>query len=120
MSVCQYCDGEKLDGISCRDEPILIRGKLYEPIRWGSESSRYLRPTKFPCRDCATPLGGIHHPGCYVEQCPACQRGQALGCPCFDGPEEDWLAAQEERMPPHWLPKKGRCRAHFLSRRSRN
>jgi hypothetical protein len=23
-----------------------------------------------PCRDCATPPGGLHHRGCCVEACP--------------------------------------------------
>ena len=36
-------------------------------------------------------LGGIHHPGCCVERCPACRR-QAMTCDCRfdeDGPDDE-------------------------------
>jgi hypothetical protein len=77
-----------MDEISCLSDPIPIGGGFFEPIRWGDErrSSRWV--IDFPCRDCRTPIGGVHHPGCCVERCPACL-GQALGCPCFGDPEDD-------------------------------
>jgi hypothetical protein len=77
-----------MEEISCLSDPIPIGGDFFEPIRWGDErrSSRWV--IDFPCRDCRTPIGGVHHPGCCVERCPACL-GQAFGCPCFDDPGDD-------------------------------
>jgi len=88
MAMCPQCEGEMMDEISCLSDPIAIGGDFFEPIRWGEErrSSRWV--IDFPCRDCRTPIGGVHHPGCCVERCPACL-GQALGCPCFGDPDDD-------------------------------
>jgi hypothetical protein len=88
MSICQQCEGEMMDEISCLSDPITIGSESFEPIRWGSERQRSRWVIDFPCRDCHTPLGGVHHPGCCVERCPACL-GQALGCPCFGTDDDD-------------------------------
>jgi hypothetical protein len=41
------------------------------------------------CNDCATPLAGLHHPGCDMERCPRCMY-QAISCGCrWDGDEPD-------------------------------
>jgi hypothetical protein len=88
MAKCPQCEGEMMDEISCLSDPIPVGGGFFDPIRWGdeSESSRWV--IDFPCRDCRTPIGGVHHPGCCVERCPACL-GQAFGCPCFGDPDDD-------------------------------
>ena len=92
MAMCPQCEGEMMGEISCLSEPISIGGDFFEPIRWGDERKRSRWVIDFPCRDCRTPVGGVHHPGCCVERCPACL-GQALGCPCFgtDGDDDDDL-----------------------------
>ena len=88
MAVCPQCEGEMMEEVSCLSDPIPIGGDFFEPIRWGDErrSSRWV--VDFPCRDCRTPIGGVHHPGCCVERCPACL-GQSFGCPCFGDPDDD-------------------------------
>lgn len=48
-------------------------------IPYGSESHQW--PIGHPCHDCNTPVGGLHHLGCDVEQCPRCG-GQAISCGC--------------------------------------
>jgi len=101
MAICKICGGEMKDGISCLSDPIVIGGIAYDPIRWGEERTRFIPPEE--CCDCKTPLGGVHHPGCCVERCPACF-GQALGCPCFGEPCE----YEPQRAP--------RCRSHLLRR----
>jgi hypothetical protein len=87
MSVCPHCDGEMTMGISCRSDPITIGDEDFEPIRWGDERASRSWVIDFNCRDCGTPPGGVHHPGCCVERCPDCL-SQALGCPCFGDPEK--------------------------------
>jgi len=88
MAICTTCGGEMTQGISCSPTArIQIGGMDYRPIRWDDESWRHEKVT-FQCRDCGTPPGGVHHPGCCVERCPACL-GQSLGCECNDDLFED-------------------------------
>jgi hypothetical protein len=96
------------EGISCRPDPITIGGEDFEPIRWGDEREikTKARPVHFNCSDCDTPPGGVHHPGCCVERCPACL-GQALGCRCSDDAD-----------PPR-TRRKARCTAHLFPRHYR-
>jgi hypothetical protein len=99
MAVCAYCKGEMTDAISCRPDPLMVGGVIVHPIRWGEERESKGRRIDFCCRDCRTPPGGVHHPGCCVERCPSC-RGQALGCACFadedDERDEEDLAEVDE------------------------
>jgi hypothetical protein len=113
MAVCPHCNGEMKEGISCRPDAIIIGDAAYEPIRWGDERNSQRWVIDFPCRDCATPPGGVHHPGCCVQRCPACL-GQALGCECFGDPDDDaWDDGPATLGPPrHFGRKKGRCSAH--------
>jgi len=104
MAICRQCGGEMIDGISCLSDPIFIAGKAYAPVRFGQERGPRLRFEPEECRDCKTPLGGVHHPGCCVERCPACL-GQALGCPCFAEPVCEYESTRAAR-----------CRAHAMRR----
>ena len=85
MAICSHCGGEMTDGISCLTDPVVIDGKPYAPVRWGQELRPRHRYEPEECRDCGTPLGGVHHPGCCMERCPACH-GQAIGCGCLSEP----------------------------------
>src|SRR5580698_10890266 len=80
MAVCTLCSQEMTEHVSCT-ALYVIGGDTFEAIRWGRESSWERWKPDFDCPDCATPLGGVHHPGCDVEQCPKCL-GQALSCGC--------------------------------------
>jgi hypothetical protein len=104
MAICKICGGEMTDGISCLSDPIVIGGKAYAPIRFGQESRPRRGVVPDECSDCRTPLGGVHHPGCCVERCPACL-GQALWCPCVDEPPCE-----------HESIRAPRCRWHVLRR----
>jgi hypothetical protein len=77
-----------LNEISCTPGPVMIQGEYYEPIRWGEEMRPRYLPQPELCRDCNVPLGGVHHPGCCVERCPACL-GQAISCPCCVNVDDD-------------------------------
>jgi hypothetical protein len=72
VAVCMCCGREMLTADSClRDE---------DAIPYGRES--YFNselPTR--CHDCGVAVGGVHHPGCDMEACPACH-GQLISCSC--------------------------------------
>jgi hypothetical protein len=104
MAICSHCGGEMTDGISCLTDPVIIGGKAYAPVRWGQELRPRHRYEPDECRDCGTPLGGVHHPGCCIERCPACH-GQAISCGCFAEPDCVYAS-----------PRPARCRSHVLRR----
>jgi hypothetical protein len=73
-----------LDTDSCDCFSIEINGKTYNPIKYGEEK-RWPKPqdNNHRCHDCGIKPGGYHHPGCDVEECPACH-GQIISCGCLD------------------------------------
>ena len=91
-----------LSKVSCLEDPIVIDGEAYEPVRYGTEP--VYRGIDHPCGDCCAPVGGVHHHGCDVELCPRCGQ-QSISCECvWDGEEEeeedddDWLEEIEALM----------------------
>jgi hypothetical protein len=51
-------------------------------VSFGDERGRRMRGDR--CGDCGVVRGGWHHPGCDLQECPACGR-QMLSCGCrFD------------------------------------
>ena len=82
--LCEACGGDMQKVWSCTARLYVIDGDPYCAIPYGAASEGWdLLP--FPihehCNDCGVLVGGIHHPGCDVEVCPACE-GQRLGCDC--------------------------------------
>jgi hypothetical protein len=104
MAICLQCGGEMTEGISCLTDPVVIGGRSYAPIPFGHEVRPRHRYEPDECHDCSTPLGGVHHPGCCVERCPACH-GQAISCGCVT--DRDAL---------HESTRSPRCRAHAFLR----
>jgi hypothetical protein len=120
VAVCEVCGGEMMEEISCRSDPIIIEGRAYEPIRWGEERRPKHLPQPDVCSDCSAPLGGVHHPGCCVERCPACL-GQALWCPCFTV-DEQWDDEDGDGTEGRcWAVRRRarRCRSHLFLRAGR-
>lgn len=83
---CEHCKND-FTAMSCKALPVKLRdseAKLYQvpygkEIRWAG-----LHDLQAPrCQDCNVAIGGFHHPGCDVEECPNCH-GQLISCGCAD------------------------------------
>jgi hypothetical protein len=104
MANCPTCKQEMKLTVSCTPEPLVIHGRLYEPLRWSDEKRYGTVMVTYPCGDCATPPGGVHHHGCDIEECPACGR-QAISCDCnYDWDEQhsdcSGIRFRSHRTPP--------------------
>jgi hypothetical protein len=97
MVVCRDCAQEMLTEVSCRSHPIALDGRLLARVRWGDERDSRRWGAHGPCGDCATPIGGVHHLGCCMEQCPACVK-QLISCGCFEDRAERLSRCRHHRF----------------------
>lgn len=84
---CPACGQDMRDAESCGGPMIQVAGQVYERVRFGQESGSRWEEFDF-CPECGVSHGGLHHPGCDIEECPRC-RTQYLSCDCGeadDGP----------------------------------
>ncbi|HEY2428201.1 MAG TPA: hypothetical protein VGI06_04675 [Acidimicrobiales bacterium] len=99
MAVCHYCNSEMLSVHACVEEPIVIEGRSYEPVRFRTEPGG--KRGNGRCGDCGVEPGQVHHHGCDVELCPKCWR-QSISCGCLWAGEEhlseDWVDDMEDRL----------------------
>ena len=84
MAVCERCNKEMSSGTSCAGGSFNIGGLEYFPVKFGSEMTRKGIGIEQGnrCHDCGVSVGGLHHRGCDVEQCPKCG-DQLLFCACW-------------------------------------
>lgn len=80
-SVCEFCGHDMRAGVGCdmNGDVMFDDGETLCAVPYGCELGFDMTIAPEHCRDCRTPLGLMHHPGCVVEQCPRCT-GQAVGC----------------------------------------
>lgn len=83
--ICPACGQDMRDAESCGGPLLQVAGQVYERVRFGQESGNRWEDFDF-CPECGVSHGGLHHPGCDVEECPRC-RTQYLFCGC--GEEDD-------------------------------
>lgn len=79
MANCMLCDNEMTTATTCtvgvlhhQGSPFLLRTHEQEP---GSRRDDR-------CGDCGAVVGGLHHLGCDLQECPRCAR-QLISCPCL-------------------------------------
>jgi hypothetical protein len=80
VAICKTCNLEMHEAASCVEEPIELVDATYEPVRWGDEQTDWEHGPR--CGDCGVLPGGVHHPGCDIEECPRCHE-QLITCECW-------------------------------------
>jgi hypothetical protein len=81
VTICGYCNKDMSEVSSCREVAITINKEIYKPVPYGQETRINWESER--CHDCSIKRGGLHHPGCDVEECPVCH-GQLISCGCID------------------------------------
>ena len=72
MTICELCEQEKRKAYSCLK-------RMAGQIPFGDE--KRVSHQDRCCPDCGVGGAGFHHPGCNIEDCPAC-RGKLALCVC--------------------------------------
>ncbi len=85
MAACTWCRKDMLKTDSCNKVGVEIPTApdgLMDQVPYGKEVKYWEdRPPPERCHDCNCAVGGFHHPGCDMEQCPKCS-SQLIGCGC--------------------------------------
>ncbi len=84
MAICDSCKLDMSDPTTttCLDVDVEFPG---------GESMKavpYEPQLNVECHDCGVRPGGLHHPGCDVEECPKCHT-QLISCGCQSDPDEE-------------------------------
>lgn len=87
MTICGWCNKHMGGKISSCDENVKVDfgTSVMDPIKYGDETRAKFENER--CHDCKVTKGGIHHPGCDVEECPKCHK-QLISCGCLDEKDE--------------------------------
>lgn len=86
MAICPDCRQEVTDTATttCTRDHFELGGRPVSRIRCGDERrARTWYEYGECCDDCGVAIGGYHHRGCAVEQCPLCGDYAAV-CRCWE------------------------------------
>ncbi len=101
MALCEVCGQEMNTAQSCEVTTVEIDGTEYDLIPYGQEIRFDPCPTAPDprCHNCGVIIGGFHHPGCDMTECPRC-RGQLITCDCLDDfhEEDDQPTSHEQTI----------------------
>jgi hypothetical protein len=102
MAICEHCDQEMLEATSCRVDVLHVGGIPLPVARFGAEL-RHPTPPGWVgrCHDCGVELGGYHHLGCDMTECPRCG-GQLLSCGCEFDEDRDQHEIDERIRRARW------------------
>ncbi len=86
MAICDLCNRDMNITPSCDLVPVEVAEVEYAPVMYGQETRFRKPPTTSTthdgrCHDCRVLIGGYHHSGCDIEECPVCHR-QLISCEC--------------------------------------
>lgn len=71
-----------MDAPTCTAEEIQFPdGEILEAIPYGDESKNKKEEER--CPSCGVEIGGYHHPGCEISECPRCGKPLA-SCSCLE------------------------------------
>lgn len=85
MEVCELCGQAKEKAYSCMK-------RMDRQIPFTNETNAHPLPEY--CPECHVGMGGFHHVGCSIEQCPECN-GQVSVCMCRDVAKYHILPSKE-------------------------
>lgn len=89
-AICSVCSEDMLAVADCRWNRLVEYrdGEALNAVPYGSEGRALFgrddagNPLADKrCHDCNVAIGGYHHPGCDVEECPRCHH-QLISCDC--------------------------------------
>ncbi|MFW6323632.1 MAG: hypothetical protein ACOC0U_01085 [Desulfovibrionales bacterium] len=93
MSICTTCGREMRFAETCTCDEIMIGSVWFRRIPYGREVSGWAVDFE-RCPRCNVEEGGMHHPGCELDECPRC-RNQYISCACTDEEDEVSRAARD-------------------------
>lgn len=84
MAICDDCGQEMLTAEGCIVLTVNVNNEDMARLAYGKDTRALVLSidTHRRCHDCGVTWEHLHHPGCDMEECPACH-GQFISCNCI-------------------------------------